>query len=70
MLAAFAFGRFSVSDLMRFVDPPKLMSAYSIMNIGLLLIGVRGWPGIWAVFLTSFFMSLMFLPSLPAVFVA
>jgi len=37
MLAAFAFGRFSASYLMRYVDPPKLMSAYSIMNIGLLL---------------------------------
>ena len=61
-LAAFAVGRFSAAYLMRFVDPRKLMGAYSILNMALLLVGVieRGWLGIWAVFLTSFFMSLMF----------
>lgn len=61
-LGAFALGRFSASYLMRYLEPRKLMGAYSIINIGLLLIGVfdRGWMGIWAVFLTSFFMSLMF----------
>lgn len=47
---------------MSFIDPRKQMGAYSIMDIGLLLIGVlqRRGPGIWAVFLRSFFMSLMF----------
>ena len=61
-LAAFAVGRFSAAYLMRFVDPRKLMGAYSVINVVLLLVGVfeRGWLGIWAVFLTSFFMSLMF----------
>ena len=61
-LAAFGAGRFSAAYLMRFVDPRKLMGAYSLINVVLLLIGIcaRGWPGIWAVFLTSFFMSLMF----------
>ena len=61
-LAAFALGRFSAAYLMRFLDPRKLMGAYSILNIALLLVGVieRGWLGIWAVFLTSFFMSLMY----------
>jgi FHS family L-fucose permease-like MFS transporter len=61
-LAAFATGRFSAAFLMRFIDPRKLMGAYSLINIVLLFVGVfeRGWLGIWAVFLTSFFMSLMF----------
>ena len=38
------------------------MGAYSLINICLLLVGVfhPGWIGLWAVFLTSFFMSLMF----------
>src|SRR5260221_9904471 len=47
---------------MRFVAPNKLMGAYSVANIVLVSIGVLmpGWVGLWAVFLTSFFMSLMF----------
>jgi MFS transporter, FHS family, L-fucose permease len=61
-LAAFAVGRFSAAYLMRYLDPRKLMGAYSLINIALLLTAVLkpGWLGIWAVFLTSFFMSLMF----------
>ena len=61
-LAAFAVGRFSAAWLMRFFDPCRLMGVYSIVNIGLLAVGIAmpGWPGIWAIFLTSFFMSLMF----------
>jgi len=61
-LAAFAVGRFSAAWLMRFFDPRKLMGAYSLINIVLLIVGVAmpGWLGIWAVFITSFFMSLMF----------
>lgn len=61
-LAAFGAGRFISAWLMRFFDPGKLMGAYSLINIVLLVVGVvmPGWLGIWAVFLTSFFMSLMF----------
>jgi FHS family L-fucose permease-like MFS transporter len=61
-LGAFAVGRFSSAYMMRFLDPRKLMGAYSLINVGLLLVGVfhPGWVGLWAVFLTSFFMSLMF----------
>jgi FHS family L-fucose permease-like MFS transporter len=61
-LGAFAVGRFSSAYMMRFLDPRKLMGAYSLINVGLLLFGVfhPGWLGLWAVFLTSFFMSLMF----------
>ena len=61
-LAAFGIGRFASAYLMRFVAPSKLMGAYSLTNIVLVSVGVLmpGWVGLWAVFLTSFFMSLMF----------
>jgi FHS family L-fucose permease-like MFS transporter len=61
-LGAFALGRFSAAYLMRFLDPRKLMGVYSLINVCLLLLGVfhPGWVGLWAVFFTSFFMSLMF----------
>lgn len=61
-LAAFGVGRFFSAYLMRFVSPSRLMGAYSLANIVLLCVGVfhPGWVGIWCVFLTSFFMSLMF----------
>jgi FHS family L-fucose permease-like MFS transporter len=38
------------------------MGAYSIANVVLVSLGVLfpGWFGLWCVFLTSFFMSLMF----------
>jgi FHS family L-fucose permease-like MFS transporter len=38
------------------------MGAYAIANIVLVSIGVfsPGWVGVWCIFLTSFFMSLMF----------
>jgi MFS transporter, FHS family, L-fucose permease len=61
-LAAFGVGRFASAWLMRFINPGKLMGSYAVANI--LLVGVAvlmpGWLGIWCVFLTSFFMSLMF----------
>ena len=61
-LAAFGIGRFASAWLMRFISPSKLMGAYSIVNI--ILVGVAvltpGWLGLWCVFLTSSFMSLMF----------
>lgn len=61
-LAAFGVGRFASAYLMRFIAPNKLMSAYSVANIVLVAIGVLrpGWVGLWCLFLTSFFMSLMF----------
>src|SRR5882724_2724773 len=61
-LAAFGIGRFTSTYLMRFVAPNRLMGAYSLANIVLVSMGVLmpGWIGLWAVFLTSFFMSLMF----------
>jgi FHS family L-fucose permease-like MFS transporter len=61
-LAAFGVGRFASAFLMRRIAPNKLMGAYSIVNIALAGIGVLfpGWLGMACVFLTSFFMSLMF----------
>ena len=61
-LAAFGVGRFASAYLMRTIAPNKLMGAYSLVNIVLVSVGVfhPGWMGMWCVFLTSFFMSLMF----------
>lgn len=61
-LAAFGVGRFVSAYLMRFIAPNKLMGAYGLANIVLVSVGVLapGWAGLWAIFLTSFFMSLMF----------
>jgi FHS family L-fucose permease-like MFS transporter len=61
-LGAFLIGRFSSAYLMRFVAPHKLLGAYALANVVLVGFAVAhpGWAGLWAVFLTSFFMSLMF----------
>jgi MFS transporter, FHS family, L-fucose permease len=61
-LAAFLVGRFTSAWLMRFIAPRKLLAAYALANVVLLAVGVfhPGWAGLWCVFLTSFFMSLMF----------
>jgi FHS family L-fucose permease-like MFS transporter len=61
-LVAFAVGRFVSAYLMKFVAPHLLMGAYSVINVALVLVGVLfpGPLGLWTIFLTSFFMSLMF----------
>jgi FHS family L-fucose permease-like MFS transporter len=61
-LVAFGVGRFTATYLMKFVAPTQLMGIYGIINMGLVAVGVLfpGWLGVGAVFLTSFFMSLMF----------
>lgn len=61
-LAAFCVGRFSSTVLMRYIRPNVLMGAYSVANVALLAVAVLlpGWVGMWSIFLTSFFMSLMF----------
>lgn len=61
-LVAFAAGRFVSTYLMKFFNPSRLMGAYSLINVALAFLGVAwpGWIGMWALFLTSFFMSLMF----------
>lgn len=61
-LAAFALGRFSSAWIMQRVHPARLMGTYAAVNVALvaLAIGLPGWIGLWAIFLTSFFMSVMF----------
>jgi len=61
-LGMFGIGRFGSAYLMRFVSPSKLMGAYGLMNIGLLLVAIfePGWAGICCLFVTSLFMSVMF----------
>ena len=61
-LGAFGVGRFGSSAIMRFVRPDRLMALYSLINILLVGIGVLfpGWIGLWAIFFTSFFMSVMY----------
>jgi FHS family L-fucose permease-like MFS transporter len=61
-LAAFGVGRFTSAYLMRFIAPNKLLGIYASVNVVLMAFGILrpGWAGLWAVFLTSFFMSLMF----------
>jgi FHS family L-fucose permease-like MFS transporter len=61
-LVAFAVGRFTSAYLMRFFAPHRMLGAFALMNVLLVAIGVAwpGWVGLWAIFLTSFFMSLMF----------
>ena len=58
----FGVGRFVSAYLMRFVSPSKLMGVYAPTNVALLLVAVLrpGWAGIWCLFLTSLFMSVMF----------
>jgi FHS family L-fucose permease-like MFS transporter len=61
-LVAFAVGRFVSADLMRFFQPHRLMGVYGVANVVLLAIAVEfpGWVGLWAIFATSFFMSVMY----------
>jgi FHS family L-fucose permease-like MFS transporter len=61
-LVAFGVGRFTATYLMKFIPPTRLMGVYAVMNTALVCIAVLlpGWLGVGAVFLTSFFMSLMF----------
>lgn len=61
-LVMFGLGRFSATVIMKYFEPRKLMGLYSIINVLLVLVGIiqPGWVGVWFIFLTSFFMSLMF----------
>jgi MFS transporter, FHS family, L-fucose permease len=61
-LVAFAAGRFASAALMRYISPGRLMGAYSVINMILVLIAIfhPSWTGLWALFLTSFFMAPMF----------
>lgn len=61
-LVAFALGRFSSAWIMQRVPPARLMGTYAVFNVALVSVAIAfpGWIGLWAIFLTSFFMSVMF----------
>ncbi len=61
-LVCFGVGRFASSQLMRLIPAGTLMGIFALVNVALVSIGILhpGWLGMWAIFLTSFFMSLMF----------
>jgi FHS family L-fucose permease-like MFS transporter len=61
-LAMFGIGRFASAALMKYIRPATLMASYCLMNIALLSVAVfdPGWMGVWMIFTTSFFMSLMY----------
>ena len=61
-LAGFGIGRFFSSWAMTRVHPGTFMGLFSIANVLLVTTGILfpGWIGMWSIFLTSFFMSLMF----------
>lgn len=61
-LVAFGAGRFTATWLMKFLNPAKLMGIFGVINIFLVAVAILhpGWIGVWAIFLTSFFMSLMY----------
>lgn len=61
-LALFGVGRFVSAAAMRYISPSTLMCVFSIVNVVLAGIAVTypGFVGIWAIFTTSFFMSLMY----------
>ena len=61
-LLAFGIGRFASTALMRKFKPNKLMGVFSIINIVLTGIAILypGFFGVWALVISSFFMSCMF----------
>lgn len=61
-LVAFGLGRFVSVWLMRFVQPVRLLGIFSLSNAILVAVSMLlpGWTGAMALFLTSFFMSLMY----------
>jgi len=61
-LVMFGLGRFSSAAIMKFIEPARLMAIYCAINFCLLALAILhpGWVGMWGIFLTSFFMSLMY----------
>lgn len=61
-LLGFMIGRFVGTFLMRFIAPPKLLAAYSIINIFLLVFAAmsKGMISVYALTGVEFFMSIMF----------
>ena len=60
--AMFAIGRFASAYVMGYFSPARLMGAYGVINVLLLMVAILhpSAAGMWCVFLTSLFMSVMF----------
>jgi len=60
--AMFGIGRFVSAYVMGYLSPSRLMGSYAATNVGLLLVAILrpSVLGMWCVFLTSLFMSVMF----------
>jgi FHS family L-fucose permease-like MFS transporter len=61
-MGAFWIGRLTGSYLMKFIAPHKLLGFYAIMNVilNILVFMNLGWVSVFALFLSYFFMSIMF----------
>jgi FHS family L-fucose permease-like MFS transporter len=61
-LVMFGIGRFASVGLMKYIAPAHLMGVFCLINVGLMATAVLdpGWVGVWMIFSTSFFMSLMY----------
>jgi MFS transporter, FHS family, L-fucose permease len=61
-MVGFMVGRFAGTFLMKFIRPQKLLLAYALINISLLLIALntKGNIAVYAVIAVPFFMSIMF----------
>jgi FHS family L-fucose permease-like MFS transporter len=61
-LIALAIGRIVSTAAMRFVSPRKMIGVYALINFLLLLVGIAcpGMVGVYAILITSFFMSVMY----------
>src|SRR6185312_14944904 len=61
-LVLFTLGRFAGTALMRIVAPRKLLALFAAINVVLCALGVMlpGHPGLYALVLASFFMSVMY----------
>lgn len=59
---AFMVGRFAGTFLMKYIQPAKLLSIYSVINIGLALVAIfaEGMITVYALIGIAFFMSIMF----------
>lgn len=61
-LLALTIGRFVGSLLIKYIDSNKILTVYAVINVILVIIGIisHSMIGVWALVLTSFFMSIMY----------
>lgn len=61
-LIALTVGRFAGTFFMKYIKPNKLLAIYAIINIVLVFIGISSpnLTGVWALVVSSFFMSIMY----------